>query len=296
MLKAETFAPDGGNQKDLQMVVGKKAEAPVGFALQNSFVKKIKENVRRERKLPEFEYPMLRGRLRRVDGSEVDEHDKKRSGYGLNNRFAVWKLVKDDVKCKISTAYERDGDEVCCCCLKLWACHGTQDMVVNMSDTSRDRYLEANFRACVGCRYLHFPICHKGHWKLVVYDTEDGSWKHYNPLMSRTDSEDRHYNVASILKRNVLDYIRRTCLAAGDNAIVCTEDRNMVLEAVINCPQQRADVPDCAIIVCYIMRQYVHNVGIHKAMEDTTCISACATMVEAFVNDPQKGLEVMGGK
>ncbi|KAI7991085.1 hypothetical protein LOK49_LG12G01644 [Camellia lanceoleosa] len=79
---------------------------------------------------------MLRGRLRRVDRSEgqhavsegvinfnidlceevevvneVDEHDKKRSGYRLNNRFAMWKLVKDDMKRKISTAYERDGDD-----------------------------------------------------------------------------------------------------------------------------------------------------------------------------------------
>ncbi|KAI7998246.1 hypothetical protein LOK49_LG10G00838 [Camellia lanceoleosa] len=221
VLHAEMFAPDGGNQKDLKMVRGKAGEVPVGSALQNSFVKKIKEKVRRERKLPEFEYPMLRGRLRRVDGSEgqravsegginfnidlceevevvnkVDEHDKKRSGYGLNNRFAVWKLVKDDVKRKISTAYERDGDDaviwtggkkdvfvyfsdiknlvrhsvtrgnVVDACAELLVSKQNVlaagmvspeksyffsgiclDMVVNMSDTSRDRYLEANFRA-----------------------------------------------------------------------------------------------------------------------------------------------------
>ncbi|KAI8002849.1 hypothetical protein LOK49_LG08G03377 [Camellia lanceoleosa] len=67
----------------------------------------------------------------------------------------------------------------------------------------------------------------------------------------------------------------------------------MVLEAVNDCPQQRADALDCAIIVCYIMRQYIHHVRIQKAIEGTTCISARATMVEAFVNDPQKGLKDM---
>lgn len=136
VLQAETFAPDGGNRKELQMVEGRSSEVSVGSALQNSFVKKIKENVRRERKLLEFEYLILRGRLRRVDRSEgqsavsdgginfnidlcdevevvnkVDGHNKKMSGYGLNNRFAVWKLVKEDVKRKISTSYERDEDE-----------------------------------------------------------------------------------------------------------------------------------------------------------------------------------------
>ncbi|CAL5420667.1 unnamed protein product [Camellia sinensis] len=251
------------------MVGGNAANASVGSALQNSFVKKIKEKVRRERKLPEFEYPMLQRRLRRVVltlilcdevevVNEVDEHNKKRLGYGLNNRFAVWKLVKKDVKRKISTMYEQDGDDVviwtggrrvrrafgeqteCACGMSgfpgevvLFQWHMS---VVNVSDTSRDRYLEANFRACVGSRYLHFPICHKGHWTLVLYDTKDGSWKHYNPLMSRTGSEDIHYNVASMLKRNVLDYIRRTCQAAAEDAIVYTEDGNMVLEAVSDCP------------------------------------------------------------
>ncbi|KAI8002852.1 hypothetical protein LOK49_LG08G03378 [Camellia lanceoleosa] len=70
VLQAETFAPDGGNRKELQMVRGNAAEASIGSALKNLFVKKIKEKVRRERKLSEFEYLMLRGCIRRVDGSE----------------------------------------------------------------------------------------------------------------------------------------------------------------------------------------------------------------------------------
>ncbi|KAI8030375.1 hypothetical protein LOK49_LG01G04136 [Camellia lanceoleosa] len=124
------------NRMDIGSTREKAIKASVGSALQNSFVKKIKEKVRQERKLPEFEYPMVRGHLCRVDESEgqrvvsdgginfnidlcdevevvneVDGHNKKRSGYGLNNRFAIWKLVKEGVKHKISTTYERDGDE-----------------------------------------------------------------------------------------------------------------------------------------------------------------------------------------
>ncbi|GMP49969.1 hypothetical protein CsSME_00016769 [Camellia sinensis var. sinensis] len=92
-------------------------------------------------------------------------------------------------------------------------------------------------------------------------------------------------------KRNVLEYIGRIRQAATEDEIICTENQDVVVELVSECPQQQPDMPDCAIIVCYLMRQYVHHMVIRRTIEGTTCVSAHATMVEAFVNGPSKGLE-----
>ena len=51
------------------------------------------------------------------------------------------------------------------------------------------------------------------------------------------------------------------------------------------------DSPDCAIIVCYIMRLYVHHIPIKRTMKDTNCVGACAAMVRAFVGNPVRGLK-----
>ncbi|GMP61139.1 hypothetical protein CsSME_00023724 [Camellia sinensis var. sinensis] len=121
---------------DLQPVGGLSDEVRIETSLQNSFVRNIKGKMRREKKLPEFEYRMLRGRLRKVDSNDgqrvvgddapncdimlcddvvnvdgIGKHEKKRSGFGLNNHLSVWKLVNETVKCKLSNAYNRDGDE-----------------------------------------------------------------------------------------------------------------------------------------------------------------------------------------
>ena len=63
----------------------------------------------RESKLPEYENSMLCDEGIDIDGN--GEHEKKRSGFGVNNRLAVWKLVNEEVKRKLSNAYDRDGDE-----------------------------------------------------------------------------------------------------------------------------------------------------------------------------------------
>ncbi|GMP61140.1 hypothetical protein CsSME_00023725 [Camellia sinensis var. sinensis] len=164
-------------------------------------------------------------------------------------------------------------------------------MVNNVNKTTRDRYLEANMRASVGCRFWHFPICHKSHWTLVVYDTEVGSWKHYNSIRPRPGSEDTHYNEALLLKGNVVNFVREKQLSSSGADVVLAQDRDCLLEVVTDSPQQRLDSPDCAIIVCYVMRQYVHHNGIKKTMEGTNCVKARATMVEAFVDVPTRGLQ-----
>lgn len=110
-------------------------EGDKGMYLQNSFVRNIKGKVRHERKLPNYEYPMARGHLRKVGidsrepvlgecqfsfelidyddevaTGEVGELGKIRTGFCLNNRLAVWKLIPEEIKQKVHITYENHGD------------------------------------------------------------------------------------------------------------------------------------------------------------------------------------------
>ncbi|KAI7986983.1 hypothetical protein LOK49_LG14G01360 [Camellia lanceoleosa] len=62
------------------------------------------------------------------------------------------------------------------------------------------------------------------------------------------------------------------------------------LESVMDCPQQAADTVDCAMIVCFLMRQYVQKVEINTTMDGVTTTAYRASMVSTFVNDPVRGL------
>ena len=48
-------------------------------------------------------------------------------------------------------------------------------------------------------RYLHFPINLNEHWTIVVFDTEDGTWRHYNSLAPRANFRDPQLKVAESL-------------------------------------------------------------------------------------------------
>ncbi|KAL7161515.1 hypothetical protein ACSBR2_042058 [Camellia fascicularis] len=47
---------------------------------------------------------------------------------------------------------------------------------------------------------------------------------------------------------------------------------------------------DCAIFVCFIIRQYIHEVEIGNTMDGLTPFVLCAAMVKMFLNDSKKGL------
>ncbi|CAL5426087.1 unnamed protein product [Camellia sinensis] len=61
------------------------------------------------------------------------------------------------------------------------------DMVKNDDVRAMEKFVRTNVSAASECQFIHFPMCHDGHWTLVVYDTEDGTWKHYNPMRQRGD-------------------------------------------------------------------------------------------------------------
>ncbi|KAI8008072.1 hypothetical protein LOK49_LG07G03676 [Camellia lanceoleosa] len=276
----------------------------------NSLVRNIKGKVRKERKLADYEYPLLGVRDRRmgsesdnvgeekncVSGNAVIDVDavevarKKWSGFDINNRLGVWKMMTFEEKTKIKQAYERNGDGAI-----VWADDSTGvtvdftdlkglvrqssvrgnvidaytellktdqlklfgnddqadksyffssvclDMVKSADMGGFDKFVRKNISAGTMCRFIHFPMCHNGHWTLVVYDTENGEWKHYNPMRQHMDMVDVHYTEALLLKERVTNVIKQSLFELGMDVLSIESDFDHVLEAVSRCPQQKAE-------------------------------------------------------
>ncbi|XP_028058207.1 uncharacterized protein LOC114262064 [Camellia sinensis] len=106
---------------------------------QTFFVRNIKKKVRQERKLPDFEYPILHGRSKKsvadsyrvvrdddcvksdgvVDVDAVVVKGNKWSEFDKNNRLGVWKMMTVEEKCRIKQGYDRHGDRYVCFFLDL---------------------------------------------------------------------------------------------------------------------------------------------------------------------------------
>lgn len=164
-------------------------------------------------------------------------------------------------------------------------------MVKNDDVRAMEKFVRTNASVASDCRFIHFPMCHDGHWTLVVYDTEDGTWKHYNPMRQSGDRADVHHNVATLLKERVTNVMKQTLREFGLDEQSILANFSSSLEAVTKCPQQKPGTLDCGVIVCAIMRQYVHRCDIERSLKGTNCIILCANMVKAFVNDPTRGLK-----
>ncbi|CAL5349403.1 unnamed protein product [Camellia sinensis] len=91
----------------------------------------------------------------------------------------------------------------------------------------RDKYLALRAPHALKARYIQFPIHLDNHWTLMVCDTEEGFWLHYNSMKPRCRSEDKHYWEASLLVMKV--------------GTVETQDLVKELLVVDYCPQQKPD-------------------------------------------------------
>ncbi|GMP87908.1 hypothetical protein CsSME_00040089 [Camellia sinensis var. sinensis] len=105
-------------------------EGVIVFGVQTSFVRNIKNKVRQERKLPDFEYPNLHGRNKKsvtescivvrnddcvkndgvIDVDAVVVTGNKWSGFDINNKLGVWKMMTVEEKCRIKQGYDSHGD------------------------------------------------------------------------------------------------------------------------------------------------------------------------------------------
>ncbi|GMP44182.1 hypothetical protein CsSME_00013232 [Camellia sinensis var. sinensis] len=290
----------------------------------NLFVRNIKNKVKKERKLSDYEYPLAGGRGKKsgthvdaigvsdkcsVNDAVVDVEivvllEKKWFEFDMNNRFGAWKMMTVEEKAKITKAYELDGDRAV-----MWAGNASgvvvyftdvKDLVRgdsvrgNVIDTyaemlftnqsqvdggeevvdksyffssvcmdilrssnmkSVEKYVLKKFSASKECWYIHFPVYHNMHWTLVVYDTEDRSWQHFNLMRQRSSRRTNvHYNEALVLKARMSNVMKGSLRKDGMDKMSIAETFNHPLEAVANCPEQKADSLDCAVIVCAIMR------------------------------------------
>ncbi|GMP23423.1 hypothetical protein CsSME_00001031 [Camellia sinensis var. sinensis] len=121
---------------------------------------------------------------------------------------------------------------------------------------------------------------------------DNGSWQHFNLMRQRSSGRaDVHYNEALVLKERVLNVMKGSLRKDGMDEISIVETFNHPLEAVANCPQQKADSLDCAVIVCAIMRQYVYHADVGRSLQGNNGNVLRANMVKGFVNDPVMGLK-----
>ncbi|KAI8013929.1 hypothetical protein LOK49_LG05G03750 [Camellia lanceoleosa] len=297
-----------------------------GEGIPNSFVRNLKNKARKELRLEDYDYQIVGehekktvtygckaiGAKKTADVAIVDVDTggvaaSKWSGFDLNNRFGVWKMMTYEEKEKIMKAYERNGDRAV-----MWAssesgvavyftdvkslvrgesiCGNvidayaetlvTEQAKVCADDVLADKsyffssicmsvfksgnnqaiesYVLKNFGASKECRYIHFPICNNASW---------------------TPKE----RVSFVMKRSLR--------ADGIDEVSIAETFNHHLEAVEDCPQQKADSLDCAVVVCAVMRQYVHHVDVARSLQGTNGIVLRANMVKGFVNDISRGLK-----
>ncbi|GMP95336.1 hypothetical protein CsSME_00044421 [Camellia sinensis var. sinensis] len=214
-------------------------------------------------------------------------------------------MITFEEKTKIKQAYDRNGDGVI-----VWADDSTgvtvdftdlkglvrqssvwgNDMVKSADVGGFDKFVRKNISAGTMCRFIHFPMCHNGHRTLVVYDTESGEWKHYNLMRQRTERVDVHYTEALLLKERVTNVMKQSLIELGMDVLSIEADFDHALVAVSRCPQQKAESLDCGIIVCAIMRQYVHHYDVERTLQGSNCSVLRANMVKSFVNDPVRGL------
>lgn len=96
----------------------------------------------------------------------------------------------------------------------------------------------------------------------MVYDSNSGTWTHYNSIKTRKGSRDDHFAEAVKVKQWVVNYTKRVPGKVQSIAGVTSEKMDGPLEAFGDCPQQHPESPNCAVMVCFIMRQYANNVEV----------------------------------
>ncbi|KAI7997595.1 hypothetical protein LOK49_LG10G01229 [Camellia lanceoleosa] len=254
----------------------------------NSFVHNIKGKVRKNLKLSGFEYPEVRWRgckendkrsnsvfggvgssvdgVRREDVIDVDivgDGKKIFTGFGIANHNTVWKMISERENDVVSTAYNHYGDRAV-----IWV--GRQDGNAVFFSDVRSLVRQVDMRGNVIDAFAE-----------VLSDDQDR-------LNAGKDFPDSSYFFSSICWKNIVTKVQRQSMAThGLDQLVGTQDFDMSVESVAECPQQRPKTMDCAIIVCTLMRQYVNHVDVGHSLEEGNCSVLRANMGKSFICDLQ---------
>ncbi|GMP88762.1 hypothetical protein CsSME_00040623 [Camellia sinensis var. sinensis] len=256
----------------------------------------------------DYEYPGLVKRCKQSKDEVNIEDDeggcKTWAGFGMKNRYPVWKLLVEDEQKLLQVVYTFEGDGavvwsaaeygvrvnfkdiqslvqggptagnvidayaeilkssqnvavVNCANFSKSYFHSSlcSDMMKNRCIMSKDSYLNMHVTAASGCRYVHYPIYDANHWTTLV-----------------------------------VDYTKRAAGKLSSIVGVTSENIDGPLEALGDFPQQHSESPNCAIMVCFIMRQYANNVEVEGSMDGMAASAFRAEMIKAFINDPHRGL------
>lgn len=141
-------------------------------------------------------------------------------------------------------------------------------------------------QSCKRTQYTHYPVYHAKHWTIMVHDAVNGTWKHYNSAKPRRGLQDEHYNESLKVKQWVEEYYTKFVWPRLATGTVRTPNFDRLLISVIDCPQQSPEASDCAIFICYIIRQYMHGCDITATMKGLTPLELRAAIVNMFLNDP----------
>ncbi|KAI7997069.1 Receptor-like protein 6 [Camellia lanceoleosa] len=186
------------------VVGGLQDEVLLGSSLQNSFVWNIKGKIRRERKLPEYEYPMLRGQLRKVG-----THDRQCVAGDVGGNYEI--MLCDEV-IRIDGIGEQEKKRAV-----VWTGRNG-DIFVYFSDIKnivRQSVIRGNvIDACA---------------ELLL--------SKQNVLCGGEVFPEKSYFFSSVcLKENVLNFIREKQQSSNGGEVLFTQGHDSVLEVVTDSP------------------------------------------------------------
>ncbi|GMP64133.1 hypothetical protein CsSME_00025553 [Camellia sinensis var. sinensis] len=294
-------------------------------ALQNSFVRNIKNKNRKEHKWPEYKYPLVLGRLMKpsdsgvvnvgecadkqimhneiIEVDDLEEPERTFSRFDLTNRLSIWKLLSTQEKDKLKEAYEKEGGQVGFQTYYYRFAFVHEFSVQQMSClivrvqvwTGQNGSNSASFndiRAIVKGLTLRGNVI-DAYAEMLMYEQQIKA-------PASTDEKKSYIFSTSCLPmiRDMSEDVRDRYLAKGyfedyikrrlKVGIVETQDLVKELLVIDYCPQQKAGSVDCGIIVCFIMKQLVHHLDVDKSMGGESCKTMRAGMVKLFVNDRKR--------
>ncbi|XP_058216915.1 uncharacterized protein LOC131327801 [Rhododendron vialii] len=129
-------------------------------------------------------------------------------------------------------------------------------------------------------RYLVFPMNSSGgnkendndpyHWTVLVYDIEDGQWRHYNSIRPTGRKADAYLKDARLMKRYVEGFVKKnhtpTFILSSQNETIFEKQKFDAPIISPASPQQRPGTVDCGIIVCYIIDKLAHGESIPESL------------------------------
>ncbi|CAL5433957.1 unnamed protein product [Camellia sinensis] len=268
-----------------------------------SRVKRIKQKVRKEHRLDEFEYPNLPGQKKGKEGAEQQSHavqiaqdlDKqppkkqptKSKKLTLNNKLKVWANMNKLNKQKVQNLHKNGGADVIDAygeiLLELQGLVNPENHAT-VPPHKRNKLIDVHIKEYQGQRFLIFPIHDNFHWTIVMYDVKENVWRHYNSLRPKEGIYDPHIDKAQILR----DYITALVHNIGPSSPLWTnlssQNTSKTIISVDICPQQASNSVDCGPAVCCIMRAHVYREDIVSSLDRFEWCQIRDLLVHLFLN------------